>query len=136
MGIAPPQQAALFSVLSAVLWLGNVGFAPLHDDAVAVALDSADALATAAALLDVGQDALAAALTTRRMLAGGEAITCELSAEAALDNRDALAKAVYAAAFRWLVARINEALEAGRQRGEGGTLSILDIYGACMAVWA
>ena len=103
VGIAPEQQAAVFSLLAAVLWLGNVSFAKLHDDAVDVAADSAPALAHAAALLGVEKAALRGALTTKRMQAGGEQITRELNMEAALDARDALAKAIYSALFDWLV---------------------------------
>lgn len=129
VGIDGEQQAALFSVLAAVLWLGNVAFTPLSDDAVAVDPASLPALRTAAALLGVGEAALCAALTSRQMVAGGEAITRDLSLEAALDARDALAKATYAAAFRWLVERINGALAVGAAACDT-TLSILDIYGA------
>ena len=28
----PPAQASLFSTLSGIMWLGNVDFAPHHDD--------------------------------------------------------------------------------------------------------
>ncbi|PSC73257.1 myosin-1-like [Micractinium conductrix] len=128
VGIAPEQQAAVFSLLAAVLWLGNVSFAKLHDDAVDVAADSAPALAHAAALLGVEKAALRGALTTKRMQAGGEQITRELNMEAALDARDALAKAIYSALFDWLVTQINAALAVGRARSET-TLSLLDIAG-------
>lgn len=131
VGISVEQQAELFAVLAAVLWLGNVQFVPLHDDAVTVDSASMPAVAATAALLQCEQGALLAALTTRQMVAGGEQITRELGMEAALDNRDALSKAIYAAAFRWLVDRINEALAVGGRRGETTTLSILDIYGWC-----
>lgn len=129
VGISAEQQAELFAVLAAVLWLGNVQFVPLHDDAVTVEGASMPAVAAAAALLQCEQGALLVALTTRQMVAGGEQITRELGMEAALDNRDALSKAIYAAAFRWLVDRINAALAVGGRRGETTTLSILDIYG-------
>lgn len=103
VGIAPEQQRGLFALLAAVLWLGNVRFAALHEDAVEVEAGSMGAVGAAAALLGCGEAALVAALTTRRMLAGGERITRELNMEAALDNRDALAKAIYATLFKWLV---------------------------------
>jgi len=61
--------------------------------------------------------------------AGGETIDMELKMEAALDTRDALAKSIYAALFRWLVEKINAALAVGNKRTSGTSLSILDIYG-------
>ena len=57
---------------------------------------------------------------------GSETIAVGLGPEAAADARDALAKALYAALFAWLVACINAALGAG---AAGRKLSILDIYG-------
>lgn len=46
----------------------------------------------------------------------------------AVDSRDALAKAIYAGLFDWLVEKVNKSLEAGKRR-TGRSISILDIYG-------
>lgn len=46
----------------------------------------------------------------------------------AADSRDALAKAIYAGLFDWLVDRINKSLEVGKH-GTGKSIVILDIYG-------
>lgn len=46
----------------------------------------------------------------------------------AVDSRDALAKAIYANLFDWLVDRINKSLKVGKWR-TGRCISILDIYG-------
>ena len=61
-------------------------------------------------------------------VAGGETIQKRLRLDAAEDTRDALAKAVYAALFRWLVTRVNAFLAVGK-KVSGTSLSILDIYG-------
>lgn len=61
-------------------------------------------------------------------MAGGETIQKRLRLDAAEDTRDALAKAVYAALFRWLVTRVNAFLAVGK-KVSGTSLSILDIYG-------
>ena len=55
-------------------------------------------------------------------------MTQRLNAVAAADGRDALAKAVYAALFDWLVARINASF-ANTRGAALTTISILDIYG-------
>lgn len=130
VGISTQQQQSIWKVLSAVLWLGNVQFASIGDsDAVEVAKGaSEEALGHAASLLSVPPEALATALTRRKMLAGGERITRELNEDAALENRDALAKAIYEAQFRWLVNQINAALSTGRASA-ATSLCILDIYG-------
>ena len=62
------------------------------------------------------------------MCAGGETVRRHLRLDAAEDSRDALAKAVYAALFRWLVTRVNAFLAVGKKIS-GTSLSILDIYG-------
>ena len=132
VGISAEQQRGIWKVLSAVLWLGNISFIPVkhrNSDAVDVAGGaSGQALESAAQLLGIPPASLAAALTTRRMVAGGEEITRELSLDVAIENRDALAKAVYEAQFRWLVNQINEALTTGRAAA-ATSLCILDIYG-------
>ena len=130
VGIGADQQRGIWRVLSAVLWLGNVEFSsPGDSDAADVAAgESEAALARAAELLGVPPAALAAALTRRNMVAGGEHITRELSVAAATENRDALAKAVYESLFRWLVNAINAALAVG-QTAAATSLCILDIYG-------
>ena len=46
----------------------------------------------------------------------------------AADSRDALAKAIYAGLFDWLVDRINKSLEVGKNH-TGKSIVILDIYG-------
>jgi len=133
VGIDPEQQQGIWRVLAAVLWLGNIEFVPSgrdSSDAVNVADTdtSTHALHTAAELLSVPEEALAQALTRRRMVAGGELITRELSMDAALENRDAFAKAIYEAQFRWLVNQINVALKSVRSAATT-SLCILDIYG-------
>ena len=62
-------QHLVWLLLSAILWLGNVGFEPASDDTVAVRRD--EALANAAALLGVGEAELAKALSERTLSAGG-----------------------------------------------------------------
>ena len=97
-------------------------------------MDARDALAKAlyAALLG----SLAARVNTPPFTvrlpawrAGGETIQRRLTRDAAVDARDALAKALYAALFGSLAARVNASLAAGRGGARGTALSILDIYG-------
>lgn len=72
-------------------------------------------------------------LIARRFDAGSgqneaERIAVDLTLEAANEARDALAKALYAALFGWLVAKVNATLHP-KQKGADLRLSILDIYG-------
>ena len=59
-----------------------------------------------------------AALTKRKLVAGGERITRHMNLDAALDNRDALAKALYAQLFAWLVDQVGPG--TGRPRWSVG----------------
>lgn len=130
IGINSDQQHAIWRVLSAVLWLGNIKFSQSgsSDAAHIKDGDSMRALCTAASLLGCHPDHLEASLVRRRMVAGGELINRELSVESSIENRDALAKAIYQALFRWLVRQINVALSTNMTES-ATSLSILDIYG-------
>jgi myosin-5 len=86
------------------------------------------AVKVAAGLLHCEIHELVAALSTRKIHAGGDDIVQRLTYEQATDSRDALAKAIYASLFDWLVDRINKSLEVGKRR-TGRSISILDIYG-------
>jgi hypothetical protein len=86
------------------------------------------AVEVAAGLLHCEVRELMTALSTRKIRAGGDDILQRLTYEQAIDSRDALAKAIYASLFDWLVDRINKSLEVGKRRS-GRTISILDIYG-------
>ena len=58
-------------------------------------------------------------------------MTAKLRASQAEEGRDALAKAIYAALFDWLVSRINASFTADSHGGtkKKASISILDIYG-------
>ena len=88
--IPPDLQHALFRVVSAVLWLGNVTFVAQSDDAVRVETDAA--FATCCELLAVPPAALEFALTHRLMTVAAETYEVPLNMGSALDTRDALAK--------------------------------------------
>jgi myosin heavy subunit len=57
-----------------------------------------------------------------------ELIVKPLTAQEAVEARDALAKALYAGVFTWIVAAINNKLDMGK-KASGRFIAILDIYG-------
>ena len=61
-------QKQVWLLLSAILWLGNIEFDSAGDDMVTVRRD--EALANAAALLNLDEDELAPALSERVLTAG------------------------------------------------------------------
>ncbi|KAL6757024.1 P-loop containing nucleoside triphosphate hydrolase protein [Haematococcus lacustris] len=130
VGIDPQLQASLFQLLAGVLWLGNLQFeadpTDLGNDATLLVEDTASQ--AVCGLLGVSHASLSAALTQRRIVTPSEVVTKLLNEEESKDCRDALAKALYAAAFDWIVSRINLKLDTGK-KGSGLSISILDIYG-------
>ncbi|KAJ4745293.1 Myosin-2 [Rhynchospora pubera] len=128
MEMAKEDQMKVFSILSAVLWLGNIKFSVI-DSENHVEVLSNEGLTNAAKLLGCKIKDLKAVLSTRKIHAGSDHITQKLTLIQATDGRDALAKAMYASLFDWLVERINKSLKIGDNCRSGQSISILDIYG-------
>ncbi|DBA04293.1 TPA: hypothetical protein N0F65_002055 [Lagenidium giganteum] len=126
LGLSDTQQSALFQVLSGILHLGQIDFEakPGNDEASQAVLAT---LSCASQLLGLAPGDMDKALCSRTMKAGGEVYAVPLQAEQARSCRDALAKAVYANVFEWMVKQIN-----GRLSAEGDTtnaIGVLDIFG-------
>mgnify|MGYP001810307532 CR=1 FL=1 len=130
VGIPEGEQDAVFRTVAAVLHLGNVAFVESAADGgegSAVAPDSEEHLAAAAALLGVDAEGLRKALTTRTRQTPDGAIVSPIDVPAADDNRDSLAKTIYSRAFDWLVDKINTAI--GQDAHAASLIGVLDIYG-------
>eukprot|EP00879_Flechtneria_rotunda_P010956 GHRR01011448.1.p1 GENE.GHRR01011448.1~~GHRR01011448.1.p1 ORF type:complete len:975 (+),score=342.76 GHRR01011448.1:784-3708(+) len=129
VGIPPQQREAVFATVAAVLHLGNISFVEEREaDSSKVAPGPAyEHLQAAAALLGVDKDGLEHALTTRSRMMREGVIVSPLNVRSALDNRDSLAKIIYAKMFDWLVAAINAAI--GEDRNCAASVGVLDIYG-------
>ncbi|XVF04085.1 hypothetical protein REPUB_Repub05bG0051200 [Reevesia pubescens] len=125
--ICKEEQEQAFSMLAAVLWLGNISFQVI-DNENHVEASSDEALTSAARLMGCAPHELMRALSTHIIQAGKESIAKKLTLQQAIDTRDALAKFIYASLFDWLVEKINKSLEVGKQC-TGRSISILDIYG-------
>ncbi|EQC29089.1 hypothetical protein SDRG_13249 [Saprolegnia diclina VS20] len=117
-------QHTLFEVLAGILHLGNLDFAPTGENASRVA--NPESLSAVATLLGLAQDTIATACCNRTVVAHRDAVTVPLNVVEANENRDALAKAIYASLFDWLVARINGAMSI---RDASTQIGVLDIFG-------
>lgn len=126
------EQRHALSVVAAILHLMNCRFEGPHDSR-ARAINPDSSLAVAAPLLGIeAGDVLESALTTRTEQMGkGSMVTISLTAPAASDARDALAKALYAGLFSWLVGRVNKTLHASNAANpcDGLYVGVLDIFG-------
>ncbi|KAK3012885.1 hypothetical protein RJ639_009235 [Escallonia herrerae] len=125
--VSKEDQESVFSMLAAVLWLGNVSFTVIdNENHVEVVAD--EGLVNVAKLIGCNTDELKVALSTRKMRVGNDTIVQKLTLSQAVDTRDALAKSIYSCLFDWLVEQINKSLAVGKRR-TGRSISILDIYG-------
>nr|CAI5823164.1 unnamed protein product [Callosobruchus analis] len=135
VGFTAEKQRRLFSVLSAVLLLGNVEFQPRksayhHDEAVGV--KNPEVVALISELLRVKQETLMQALTAKRARASGETLVINYKLPEAIASRDAMAKCLYGALFDWIVLQVNHALLSKKdtlREHQGNSIGVLDIFG-------
>lgn len=133
VGLTEEEKKAVYSVVGAVLHLGNVEF---EEEGGArggcrVAPHSEGALGGAAALLGVDAAELRMALVSRLMQSArgglkGTAIMVPLKTYEAINARDALAKAVYSRLFDYIVHRINVSIPF---QASSYYIGVLDIAG-------
>uniref|UniRef100_A0A8D0G6H1 Myosin IE n=1 Tax=Sphenodon punctatus TaxID=8508 RepID=A0A8D0G6H1_SPHPU len=127
IGIFAEEQALVLQIVAGVLHLGNISFKEVGNYA---AVESEEFLAFPAFLLGINQSRLKEKLTSRQMDSkwGGksESINVTLNVEQACYTRDALAKALHARIFDYLVDSINKAMEKDH---EEYNIGVLDIYG-------
>ncbi|BBN69517.1 myosin 2 [Prunus dulcis] len=125
--VSKKDQEHVFSMLAAVLWLGNISFqATENENHVEVLAD--EALTNAAMLMGCSSQDLILALSIHEIHGANASIDKRLTLQQAIDARDAWAKFIYASLFDWLVEQINKSLAVGKCRS-GRSISILDIYG-------
>lgn len=125
--ISKEDQDSVFSMLAAVLWLGNISFTAVDNENHAEPVVD-EGLTTVSTLIGCGVEELKLALSTRKMRVRNDDIVQKLTLSQATDTRDALAKSIYSCLFDWLVEQINKSLAVGKRR-TGRSISILDIYG-------
>ncbi|CAL9112004.1 unnamed protein product [Musa acuminata var. zebrina] len=125
--ISKEDQKNVFSMLAAVLWLGNIAFSVIdNENHVKVILG--EGVTNAAKLMGCEVPNLMLSLSTRKIQAGNDSIVQKLTLQQAINTRDALAKSIYCNLFDWLVGQINKSLGVGKCC-TGRSISILDIFG-------
>lgn len=86
---------------------------------------------TVSKLLDVNQQHLIDALTTRTIFAHGDTVVSTMSSEQSLDVRDAFVKGIYGRMFVWIVNKINSAIYKPKSSVSHyrTSIGVLDIFG-------
>jgi myosin-5 len=130
IGFTPETIQALMQLVVAVLFAGNMTFTP-SADGESCTLDETDDAYKAAALLGVSFEGLSAALTERVILAGSEVLHKPLQINESTKAAEALVKAVYGAAFDFIVEKVNESIvEDTAHHGKSvASIGVLDIFG-------
>eukprot|EP00457_Paulinella_chromatophora_P001519 gb/GEZN01001521.1/.p1 GENE.gb/GEZN01001521.1/~~gb/GEZN01001521.1/.p1 ORF type:complete len:954 (-),score=161.87 gb/GEZN01001521.1/:137-2947(-) len=124
IGLGADWQSLIFSVLAAILHLGNIEFSGGRDGCV---IDSKEHLDSAAKLLGVTKEALIQNLTNRSIQAGSEKeMTKPMGKIEAQHARDAFSKGMYGRLFKWLVKMANTSIYT---EFYSNLIGVLDIYG-------
>ncbi|XP_077174229.1 unconventional myosin-IXa isoform X3 [Paroedura picta] len=132
VGFLPKTRRQIFSLLSAILHLGNICYKKktYRDDSIDIC--NPEVLPIVSELLEVKEEMLFEALVTRKTVTVGEKLVLPYKLAEAVTVRNSMAKSLYSALFDWIVFRINHALLNTKDLEESTkTLSIgvLDIFG-------
>jgi len=127
VGFTDEMIESLMRIVSAILFAGNMSFTP-SKDGESCKLDKTKPALACAALLGISFDGLASALTSRSIIAAGETVNKPMIIEESGKACEALIKAVYGAAFDFIVERVNASITSTGEQAEA-SIGVLDIFG-------
>ncbi|XP_027147329.1 unconventional myosin-IXa-like isoform X3 [Larimichthys crocea] len=132
VGFLPTTRKQIFSLLSAILHLGNIRYKKktYRDDSIDIC--NPEVLPIVSELLEVKEEMLLEALTTRKTVTVGERLIVPYKLAEAGTVRDSMAKSLYSALFDWIVFRTNHALLNNRDLEDNSkilSIGVLDIFG-------
>uniref|UniRef100_A0A8C2WXQ9 Myosin IXA n=1 Tax=Cyclopterus lumpus TaxID=8103 RepID=A0A8C2WXQ9_CYCLU len=132
VGFLPATRKRIFSLLSAILHLGNIRYKKktYRDDSIDIC--NPEVLPIVSELLEVKEEVLLEALTTRKTVTVGERLIVPYKLAEAGTVRDSMAKSLYSALFDWIVFRTNHALLNNKDLEDNSkilSIGVLDIFG-------
>lgn len=131
LGFSQEEQSQVFTTLACILHLGNVGFKSPPQKDHCSEVSNPETLQLVASLLETSAQDLEQALISRNISTRNNRsrYSVPLNVEQATDSRDALAKALYASVFDWLIQRINDCLNGKADISRNRFIGLLDIFG-------
>ena len=121
---------ALMRLVTGVLFAGNMTFTA-SPDGESCSLDETEAALKAASLLGVTFENLSSSLTERVINAGLEVVHKPLHIDESTKACEALIKAVYGAAFDFIVEKVNASIvdDTNSHGSSAASIGVLDIFG-------
>ncbi|XP_041658409.1 unconventional myosin-IXb-like isoform X2 [Cheilinus undulatus] len=131
VGFLSTTKKYIFSILSAILHLGNVTYT-ISEDTEVLEVGPDEVLSMLSDLLKVKKEHLVKALTKRRVDLVNATVVSQYTLQEAYSMRDSMAKSLYSALFDWIILHINHAVLNRRDMEESVSclsIGVLDMFG-------